>query len=60
MNEQNEEDLKEKKAKTDTSENFKIKVGTVGNFVLVAFIVLILGTAGLIYFLIHTEKENYD
>ena len=40
--------------------NFKIKIGTVGNFILVAFIIIILATAGLIYFLIHNEKERYD
>ena len=56
---EHESEEKEKFVKTE-NENFKIKVGTVGNFVLIAFLVLILGTASLIYFLIHTEKDNLD
>lgn len=49
----------EEKFTKSEDEKFKIKVGTVGNFVLIAFVILILGTAGLIYFLIHAEKDNY-
>lgn len=58
--EQSEE--KEKKfefAKSD-KENMKLKLGTVGNFVLIAFIILIIGTGGLVYYLIHNEKEQMD
>ncbi len=44
----------------DSNENFKIKLGTVGNFVLVAFIILIIGTGALTYYLIHSAKDDYD
>ena len=54
MDEQKKEKVNEEKDIT------KIKVGTVGNFLLFALLILILGTAGLIYLIIHTEKENYD
>ena len=58
MSEEKEE--KVNPGKKEQYEGFKVKIGTVGNFVFVAFILLILATAGLIYFLIHSEKENYD
>ena len=41
-------------------ENVKIKLGTVGNFVLLAFIILIIGTGALTYYLIHSAKDDYD
>ena len=52
----------EQNVKTEHTErdNFKIKVGTVGNFVFAGFFILILGTAGLISFLIRVERESYD
>ena len=39
---------------------FKTKMGTVGNFLLAMLIILILVTGSLTYYLIHSEKENYD
>lgn len=53
------EDKKFEFAKSD-KENVKLKLGTVGNFILIAFIVLIIGTGGLVYYLIHHEKEQMD
>lgn len=44
--------------KNNESEPIKIKIGTVGNFIFAAFIVLIIGTGALTYYLIHQEKEN--
>ena len=49
-----EEKINEKK------ENLKIKIGTVGNFVFAAFIILIIGTGALVYYLVHDAKKNYD
>lgn len=48
----------EKEADKFESEPIKIKIGTVGNFIFAAFIVLILGTGALTYYLIHQEKES--
>lgn len=50
----------EKKEENSNRENLKIKIGTVGNFVLLAFIILIIGTGGLTYYLIHSAKDDYD
>ena len=44
----------------EEKENLKIKLGTVGNFVLLAFIILIVGTGALTYYLIHSAKDDYD
>ena len=49
-----EEKINEKK------ENLKIKIGTGGNFVFAAFIILIIGTGALVYYLVHDAKKNYD
>lgn len=38
----------------------KIKIGTVGNFMLAFFVVLIIGTGSLTYYLIHNAKNDYD
>lgn len=61
-NKENEEKKEEKKieqqVEKEDSEPIKIKIGTVGNFILVAFIVLIIGTGALTYYLVHQEKEN--
>lgn len=60
----NEEKKDERNEETSTFQNkseaepIKIKIGTVGNFVLTAFIILIIGTGALTYYLIHQEKEN--
>ncbi len=42
------------------NETLKLKIGTVGNFVLAAFIILIVGTGTLTYYLIHSAKNDYD
>lgn len=52
-------DFKDNKEKTK-QEPTKIKIGTVGEFILVAFIILIIGTGALTYYLIHTAKNDYD
>ena len=41
-------------------EPIKLKIGTVGNFILAALAILIVGTGALTYYLIHTAKEDYD
>lgn len=42
------------------NDTIKLKIGTVGNFVLAAFIILIVGTGALTYYLIHSAKNDYD
>ncbi len=62
-NEDENELNKEKTENAETNsekENVKIKLGTVGNFVLLAFIILIIGTGALTYYLIHSAKDDYD
>ncbi len=54
------ETSKEKQNISDKPETLKIKIGTVGNFILTAFVVLIIGTGALTYYLVHQEKENYN
>lgn len=62
------EELKKKKEdenaeineKKEDNDSVKIKLGTVGNFVLLAFIILIVGTGALTYYLIHSAKDDYD
>lgn len=58
---------KENNKKEDTqvnkigeNERNNIKLGTLGNFVLAAFIVIVIGTGALTYYLIHTAKADYD
>ncbi|HIT71694.1 MAG TPA: hypothetical protein IAD08_07260 [Candidatus Scatovivens faecipullorum] len=54
----------EEKTKSETVKNehepIKLKIGTVGNFILAALAILIVGTGALTYYLIHTAKEDYD
>ena len=50
----------EKKEQQKTEETTKLKIGTVGNFMLAAFTIIVLGTGALTYYLIHEEKEYYD
>ena len=38
----------------------QVRIGKIGDFVLAGFVLLILGTAGLTYYLIHLTKESYD
>lgn len=54
---QEKNERREKNIESD-SEPVKIKIGTVGNFIFAAFIILILGTGALTYYLIHQEKES--
>ena len=56
--EEKKETKEESFVKNNESEPIKIKIGTVGNFIFAAFIVLIIGTGALTYYLIHQEKEN--
>ena len=44
----------------DKNEKAKLKVGTIGNFILSFFVVIIIGTGALTYYLIHTAKNDYD
>lgn len=69
MEELNKKDIEEKEKVSenvvtekneDSSDTLKVKIGTVGNFVLAAFIILIIGTGGLTYYLIHSAKDDYD
>ena len=62
MEELDKKEIEEKQEneKTEQKDNLKIKVGTVGNFVLLAFIILIIGTGALTYYLIHSAKDDYD
>ena len=50
------EELENEEKQTDP----KYKIGTIGNFFLVALIVLIIGTGSLTYYLIHSAKKDYD
>lgn len=63
-NKKQETEKEEKKiTSSSTKKEFdtvKLKLGTVGNFVLAAFIILILGTGALTYYLIHSAKDDYD
>lgn len=45
---------------SERKESLKIKIGTVGNFVFATFIILIIGTGALVYYLVHDAKNNYD
>lgn len=56
-----EKKIEEKKDSVKTeNETVKLKIGTVGNFMLAAFVILIIGTGGLTYYLIHSAKADYD
>ena len=57
MEELNKNEIKEK---TEEKENIKVKLGIVGNYVLLLFVVLIIGTGALTYYLIHSAKDYYD
>lgn len=46
------EEIKQEKA--------KVKVGTIGNFILTFFVIIIIGTGALTYYLIHSAKNDYD
>lgn len=57
VKEENDNSSSSQKKENDT---LKLKIGTVGNFVLAAFIILIVGTGTLTYYLIHSAKNDYD
>ncbi len=50
----------EKETKKEKNEITKIKLGTLGNFILAALVIIIIGTGALTYYLIHTAKKDYD
>ncbi len=57
----NEKDKKVEEVESKKNDDtVKIKIGTVGNFILAAFVILIIGTGALTYYLIHTAKDDYD
>lgn len=63
IKEQNETEKKEQSQKNqenNVAEKGKLKLGTLANFVLAAFIILIIGTGALTYYLIHSAKDDYD
>lgn len=63
LDKKKEETIDEKNESVEKEENaetFKMKIGTVGNFVMLAFIILLIGTAALTYYLIHAAKDDYD
>lgn len=63
MEESNKNENDKKINETENKKNediVKIKIGTVGNFILAAFVILIIGTGALTYYLIHTAKNDYD
>lgn len=51
---------KEVNNETNSESTVKIKIGTVGNYMLAFFVVLIIGTGSLTYYLIHNAKNDYD
>lgn len=54
------ENIQNSNTEKENTETLKLKIGTVGNFVLAAFIILIIGTGALTYYLIHSAKNDYD
>ena len=66
INKQNENEKKDnvtESQKGKTNENLetnKFQIATLGNFVLTAFVVIIIGTGALTYYLIDTAKDDYD
>lgn len=56
-----EEKIENKDSKqSNNPEKVKVTVGTIGNYMLAFFIVLIIATGSLAYYLIHNAKNNYD
>jgi len=59
--ENKKEEVVKKEVNNENKEpTIKIKIGTVGNFMLAFFVVLIIGTGSLTYYLIHNAKNDYD
>lgn len=59
-NEKSEIQKEKKQDNTEKIETTKLKIGTLGNFVLATFIIIVIGTGALTYYLIHTAKMDYD
>lgn len=59
VNPKEEENSKNETTKHE-HEPIRLKLGTVGNFILAAFAILIVGTGALTYYLIHSAKADYD
>lgn len=51
---------KKEETKELKESDVKYKIGTIGNFLLITLIVLIIGTGSLTYYLIHSAKDDYD
>ena len=60
MEELDKNEIKEKTENKEQKEKIKIKLGIVGNYVLILFVVLVIGTGALTYYLIHSAKDDYD
>lgn len=62
MEELDKKEIEEEKenANTEKKERIRNKIITVRNFVLLAFVIVIIGTGGLTYYLIHSAKDDYD
>jgi len=59
--EKKEEKIENKEFKQFNSpEKVKVNVGTIGNYMLAFFIIIIIATGSLIYYLIHNAKNNFD
>lgn len=52
--------IEETENKKTEHEPIKLKIGTIGNFILAALVILIVGTGALTYYLIHSAKADYD
>ncbi len=60
MEEKKEEKKEENVAKVSSEKNDKVRVGTVGNWILGFFAVIIMFTGAWTYYLIHNEKDTVD
>lgn len=65
MEDNKKQETEKEKSNVDFSskkenDTIKIKIGTIGNFVFAAFIIVFVGTASLAYYLIHSAKDDYD
>lgn len=64
-NEENEKveikEIKEdKKEEINNNEKIEKKIGTIGNFILIVFIILIIGTGVLVYYLVNNAKNDLE
>ena len=49
-----------KEVKEENKTEYRYKIGTLGNYLLALFILIIVGTGALTYYLIHSAKDDYD